>query len=131
MREWGIGISTGQIDALLTAHQATFQAEKDALLPAGVACSSSITVDDTGARHQGKHAYPTPIGNDYFAWFASTESKSRLNFLQLLRAGHTDYWVEEHALAYMEHQKLPKGLVARLRRSALPMTPSGKPIWLR
>lgn len=118
LREWGIDISTGQIDALLTAHQDTFQEEKDALLPAGVACSSSITVDDTGARHQGKPGYTTHIGNDYFSWFASTASKSRLNFLQLLRAGHTDYWVEEEALVYMEHQKLPKGLVARLRHSA-------------
>jgi hypothetical protein len=36
--------------------------------------------------------------NEYFAWFASTESKSRLNFLHLLRAGHTDYRVEEDAL---------------------------------
>jgi hypothetical protein len=32
LREWGIDISTGQIDALLTAHQAIFQAEKDALM---------------------------------------------------------------------------------------------------
>jgi hypothetical protein len=118
LREWGIDISTGQIDALLTAHQDLFQEEKDALLARGLACSRHLTVDDTGARHQGKPGYTTHIGNDYFAWFASTASKSRLNFLQLLRAGHTDYWVEEEALAYMEHQKLPKGLVARLRHHA-------------
>jgi hypothetical protein len=75
-------------------------------------------VDDTGTRHQGKNAYTTHIGNDYFAWFASTECKSRLNFLQWLRAGHMDYQIEEEALAYREHQKLPKGLVARLRHPA-------------
>ena len=115
LREWGIDISTGQIDALLTANQAVFQEEKDALLSVGLACSRHLTVDDTGARHQGKNGYTTHIGNDYFAWFASTESKSRLNFLQLLRAGHTDYRVEEDALVYMGRQKLPKGLVAGLR----------------
>ena len=115
LREWGIDISTGQIDALLTANQAVFQEEKDALLSVGLACSRQLTVDDTGARHQGKNGYTTHIGNEYFAWFASTESKSRLNFLHLLRAGHTDYWVEEDALVYMGRQKLPKGLVACLR----------------
>ena len=36
----------------------------------------------------------------------------------MLRAGHTDYRVEEEALAYMAHQKLPKGLVQRLRNHA-------------
>jgi FtsZ-binding cell division protein ZapB len=115
LREWGIDISTGQIDALLTANHAVFQEEKDALLSVGLACSRHLTVDDTGARHQGKNGYTTHIGNEYFAWFASTESKSRLNFLHLLRAGHTDYRVEEDALVYMGRQKLPKGLVACLR----------------
>jgi hypothetical protein len=115
LREWGIDISTGQIEALLTANQAVFQEEKDALLPVGLACSRQLTVDDTGARHHGKNGYTTHIGNEYFAWFASTESKSRLNFLHLLRAGHTDYRVEEDALVYMGRQKLPKGLVAGLQ----------------
>lgn len=120
LREWGIDISTGQIDALLTANHTVFQEEKDALLPVGLTCSRHLTVDDTGARHQGKNGYTTHLGNEYFAWFASTESKSRLNFLQLLRAGHTDYWVEEEALAYMEQQRLPKGLVACLRNQTQP-----------
>lgn len=67
LREWGIDISTGQIDALLTTNQAAFQEEKDALLVAGVACSSYLTVDDTGARHQGKNGYTTHLGNEYFS----------------------------------------------------------------
>ncbi len=40
-----------------------------------------------GRRIKGKNGYVTPIGNDLFAWFCSTESKSRINFLQLLQAG--------------------------------------------
>lgn len=32
---------------------------------------------------------------DDFAWFGTTQSKSRLNFLDLLRAGYTDYVVNE------------------------------------
>ena len=116
LREWGIDISSGQLNHLLVADQAVFHAEKDALLQAGLSASDYVTVDDSGARHQGKNGYVTQIGNDFFAWFSSTDSKSRVNFLGLLRAGHRDYVLSEAALCYMKQQKLPKGPVAKLRQ---------------
>jgi hypothetical protein len=51
----------------------------------------------TGARHAGRDEYTTHIGD--FAWFATRPSKSRLNFLDLLRAGHPDYVINAAALA--------------------------------
>jgi hypothetical protein len=74
-------------------------------------------VDDTGARHQGHNGYCTHIGNEWFAWFASTESKSRINFLDLLRGGGTDYIINGEALEYMEAQKLPQAQSATTRRA--------------
>ena len=106
LREWGIDISSGQINALLLQGKARFHAEKDALLATGLALSSYVTVDDTGARHQGNNGYVTHIGNQYFAWFQSSMSKSRINFLELLRAGQTDYRINADALAYMKKQGL-------------------------
>ena len=50
LREWGIDISAGQIDALLQNDKAPFHQEKDSLLSTGLALSSYVTVDDTGAR---------------------------------------------------------------------------------
>ena len=50
----------------------------------------------------------TQIGNDCFAWFETTGSKSRINFLQLLRAQHIDYRINAQALAYMRQQRLPQ-----------------------
>ena len=105
--EWGIDISSGQINQLLISGQAAFHDEKDALLQTGLSVSSYITVDDSGARHQGKNGYVTQMGNDFFAWFSSTKSKSRVNFLELLRAGKQDYYLTEAALSYMEKHKLP------------------------
>jgi hypothetical protein len=105
--EWGIDISSGQINQLLISGQAAFHDEKDALLQAGLSVSSYITVDDSGARHQGKNGYVTQMGNDLFAWFSSTKSKSRVNFLELLRAGKQGYYLTEAALSYMEKHKLP------------------------
>ena len=115
LREWGIEISAGQINELLVAGKERFHEEKDALLVAGLAHSSAITVDDTGTRHQGKNGYVTHIGNEVFAWFASTASKSRINFLELLRAAYTDYQINAEALEYLRHQRLPRQPLERLR----------------
>jgi hypothetical protein len=103
--ECGIDISTGQIEGLLTAGPEAFVQEKAALLPTGLAVSAAITVDDTGARHQGQNGYTTPMGNDCFAWFESTEQKSRVNCRRLLQAG-PGAGLSEDALAYMKQQGL-------------------------
>ena len=67
LREWEIDVSAGQIIALLSADTEAFHKENDELLVAGLEVSGSITVDDSGARHQGKNGYVTQIGNDLFA----------------------------------------------------------------
>jgi Transposase IS66 family len=54
------------------------------------------------------------IGNDSFAWFGTTKSKSRLNFLDLLRAGYSDYVINDAALSYMRARALAGSLIARL-----------------
>jgi hypothetical protein len=116
VREWGIDISAGHLSAIITDDKEGFHAEKEALLRVGLQQSSYVHVDDTGARHQGRNGYCTHIGNELFAWFASTQSKSRINFLELMRAGHEDYVLNEEALEYMHMhtQKLPKDLLAKL-----------------
>ena len=108
LTEWGIDISEGQINALLSNHNAVFFEEKDQLLSTGLEVSRSITVDDSGARHQGKNGYVTQVGNETFAWFSSTASKSRINFLQLLHAGRISHQINPHALDYMREQGLPQ-----------------------
>ena len=107
LRELEIDISAGQLNHLLTEEQEIFHTEKDALLEAGLSVSTHIQTDDTGARHDGKNGYCTFVGNELFSWFKSTESKSRENFLELLRAGRTDYVLNAGALEYMAQHKLP------------------------
>jgi len=108
LREWGIDLSSGQINQILLQKKEAFHAEKEALLQAGLTASTYVTVDDSGARHQGKNGFVTHIGNDLFGWFQSTGSKSRINFLELLRAGKTDYYLSEAALGYMKQHLLPE-----------------------
>jgi len=116
LREWGIHISSGQINDLLLHGKESFHAEKDDLLQAGLAASSYVSVDDSGARHQGENGFVTHIGNDLFGWFESTGSKSRINFLELLRAGKKDYYLSESALRYMKKQSLPEKPLQQLNR---------------
>jgi len=117
LTEWGVAISSGQISRILTEEKADFHAEKDALLRAGINSSRYIQVDDTGSRHDGKNGYCTQIGNQDFAWFASTGSKSRINFLQLLRATSVDYTINAAALDYMRAEGLSKTALARIAQS--------------
>ena len=110
----GIRIAKGQIIALLTAHKDAFHAEKDAILEAGLATARWVTVDDTGARHAGGNEYTTHIGDERFAWFATRPSKSRLNFLALLRAGHAEYVLNATAVAYLVEHGVPEASIATL-----------------
>jgi len=110
----GIDVSTGQIDRLLTEGHEQFHEEKDALLPAAREVSSYFQADDTGARHLGANAYTTVIANPLFASFTTTASKSRVNFLKLLRAPHEEYVWNEDALNYARSQGISLALRTRL-----------------
>ena len=97
----GVSISKREVQRLLTDKQDGFLDEARDVLRAGLETSPWVSVDDTGARHKAKNGFCTQIGNDWFTWFGTRSSKTRLNFLDLLRAGHTDYVVNEAAFGYM------------------------------
>ena len=114
LHEMGVSISAGQINNIIVHGKKRFHHEKDEILTMGLKLSRHINVDDTGARHDGKNGYCTHIGNEYFAWFKSTDSKSRINFLSLLRSQYTDLVLNEQGLAYMKEQKLPEYQLSKL-----------------
>ena len=99
---------------LLIDQQDGFLTETREVLRAVLETADWVTVDDTGARHRGANGVCTQIGNAHFAYFATTASKSRGNFLALLRAGHDDYVINAEALAYMRQRALAGPLIARL-----------------
>jgi hypothetical protein len=110
----GVSISKRQVMRLLISGQDEFHSEARDVLRAGLETAAWITVDDTGARHKASNGFCTQIGNDSFTWFGTTDSKSRLNFLDLLRAGYTDYVVNDAALAYMRTRALAGSTIAVL-----------------
>ena len=114
LRAIGITISKRQVVRLLNAGQDAFLEEARDVLRAGLASAPWISVDDTGARHKHQNGVCTQLGNDHFAAFATTASKSRLNFLEVLRAGDRDYAVNAEALSYMRQRALAGPVIASL-----------------
>jgi hypothetical protein len=114
LRSVGVSISKRQLQRLLTDKQDDFVSEAQDVLRAGLETAPYVSVDDTGARHAGKNGFCTQIGNAWFTWFGTRFSKSRLNFLDLLRAGHTDYVLNDAAYGYMRKHSLSAPLIARL-----------------
>lgn len=101
-RSVGVAISKRQLVRLLNQNHEAFLAEARDVPRAGLETSPWVSVDDTGARHAGKNGFRT------------RSSKSRLNFLDLLRAWHTDDVLNDAAYAYMRAHALPAASIALL-----------------
>lgn len=114
LREYGIDISAGQLNAILLDGHDAFHAEKDALLPTAREVSGVLHTDDTSARHCGQNAVCTHFGNEFFASFHTTDSKSRLNFLQLLCQPQERYSLNEEMLLSLELLGAPQVLRDRI-----------------
>jgi hypothetical protein len=115
LRDWGIVISAGQLNDILTEDLDVFHQEKAAVLVTGLQTASYLGVDDTAARHRGQTGACTAIGNDLFAYFESSAHKGRLNFLQVLHGEQRCYAINEVTLAYWERQGLTAAAVAALQ----------------
>lgn len=105
LKEIGVLISEGQLSNILIQAKDAFHLEKNELLSAGIAATGQIKVDDTGARHRGHNGYSTIIGNEYFTYVVSTDTKSRINFLRVLHGGDLRYLINEDTADYIESIK--------------------------
>jgi hypothetical protein len=115
LNDVGVDISKRQVVRLLTKGLDGFVAEDAAVLHAGLVPASYVTVDDTGARHARDNFHTTQIGGEHFTAFRTTKSKSRLNFLSLLRGNYQDYVLGDAAFDYLEKCRADPALVAKLR----------------
>lgn len=105
LKEIGVLLSKGKLSNILIQAKEVFHQEKNELLPAGITATGQVKVDDTGARHRGHNGYSTIIGNEYFTYIVSTDSKSRINFLQVLHGDNPRYLINEDTADYIESLK--------------------------
>lgn len=107
LKDLGVKISTGQISNILIEDKELYHAEKASLLAKAIELAEELRTDDTGARHQAKNGYCNCISSDLFTYFTTSYSKSRINFLEILRMDREDYVLNQTALDYMQSEKLP------------------------
>ncbi len=111
----GLTVSERQVVRVLNEGKELFINEAQEILRAAFRKAATwFSVDDTGARHKGKNGFCTQMGNHLFTFFATTFSKSRLNFLGLLRAGYADYVLNDEAFAYMRKRNLSALVINKL-----------------
>lgn len=115
LNNFGIDISAGEINNILIHNKELFHQEKESILQTGLNLSEYIVTDDTGARHKGKNGYCNHIGNELFAYFKTTNSKSRINFLKILRMNNTDYYLSQEAYNYIENKGIPEKVLNRIK----------------
>lgn len=114
----GLDISERQVMRMLLDADGGFRAEAEEVLEAGLETAPWIGVDDTGARHEAANGICTVIQGELFSFFATTKSKSRLNFLELLSGSGKRFVLNDASFAYMRAQKLRSELVAALEASS-------------
>src|SRR5271156_2270500 len=103
----GFLISAGQLNNILIENKESFIEEVAELLPVAARIEEQLQTDDTGGRHNGQNQYTTIIGNRWFSLFATTDSKSRVNFLKLLQHGKEEYVINEDTLDYLSQVNVP------------------------
>lgn len=95
MGEAGIDISEGQIHNILMKQAEKYEEASKEILKAGLEEAPYIRTDDTGAKHQHKSGYCTHIGGKHFAYYKTSASKSRENFLGILLQGRKGYCIND------------------------------------
>jgi uncharacterized coiled-coil protein SlyX len=118
LRELGIDISAGLVNRILIENKESFHQEQEQIFQVGLSTAEYIHTDDTGARHQGKNGFCTVIGNDLFAYFSSSNSKSRENYLRIWRGTQEDFVLNEYSLRYLEEHQLAASHLAKLQFSS-------------
>lgn len=91
----GFEISTGTINDIMLNEAEQYSAVSEAILTTGLQEAPFFRADDTGAKHKQKAGYCTHIGGEFFAYYKTTFSKSRENFLQILLQGKQGYVINE------------------------------------
>ena len=108
LHEYGVDISAGQINYILTENKDVFHKEAMDILITGLKIFPEIRTDDTSAPHQDHSGYCNCINTDYFTYFKSSDSKSRINFLEILSGDRPIYVLDRETISYLQSNNLSK-----------------------
>ncbi len=119
LKNIGVDISAGTINNMLIENKDLFHQEIEDILEVGKKCSSELRTDDTGAKHNNETYFTNCINTDYFSYFRTSKTKSRINFLEILRQSTTAYTLNQSSLDYYESVNCPKAAFQLLKKDFL------------
>jgi Transposase IS66 family len=124
LADMGILISDGQISNLLRGGQEQLQAEKAAIMEAGLASSPWQHIDDTGTPVNGCNRHCQVLCNPLYVAYTTTLRKDRLTIIDVLRNQRERiFTLNEEAFGLMSQFKVSQHVMEKLRQM-----PSGK-VW--
>ncbi len=85
LEQMGVNISKGKVSTLLSKETASWQAEADAILQAGLGSSNWQHIDDTGTRINGLNGYCHVLCNPFYTSYATRLKKNRLSVIAVLQ----------------------------------------------
>lgn len=100
LSDMGIDISEGKVHEILMESTKKLESEYNNIAEEGFK-SEQLKTDDTGARFEKKNWFTTVIQNEFFAYFKTTPTKSRKNFLLILQQSKTQYALNKFAYDYL------------------------------
>lgn len=109
LEQFDIVISDGQISNILTKDQAMWQAEKDAIIQAGLTSTRYQHSDDTETRVNGVKHHCHILCNEYYTAFFTRPAKSRLTIIHLLQGSKKlQLWLNSETQHLLDGFKIPK-----------------------
>lgn len=112
----GILISAGQISNLLSRGQEQLQAEKAAIVEAGLGSSPWQHRDDTGTPVNGGHRHCQVLCNPLYTAYTTTQRKDRLTIIDVLRNQRERiFQLNEEAFGLMRQFKVAQWVMEKLR----------------
>jgi hypothetical protein len=113
----GILISDGQISNLLRSGHEKLQAEKEAIVDAGLRSSPWHHLDDTGTPMNGSHWHCHVLCNPLYAAYTTTPRKDRQTIIDVLRNQRERIYVfNEEAFRLMGQFKVSQWVMEKLRQ---------------
>jgi hypothetical protein len=117
LKGFGIDLSSGQVNNILLNEGEKYSIVGEEILTAGLQEASFIRADDTGEKHQHRSSYCTHIGGEYFAYYTTSTTKSRENFLKILLQGKEGYYVNDAMIWHLFQSGVKDDILYLFERS--------------
>lgn len=113
LEDMGISISEGMIHAILMKAGKKFADEAEKIRAEGLK-SDQLGTDDTSARFNKENWFTTVVQDELFAYFKTTPTKSRINFLTVLQGKQRFYALNEATIVYLQAMKVKSEVITAL-----------------